>query len=57
MADMHIVSALKEKRIQVANLIEAFQDQLWQTTVNLDHLEAALRVFNRDGELRQRGGW
>ena len=45
MTDTHVVSALKEKRIQVASQIESLQGQLRQAVIDLDHVEAALRLF------------
>lgn len=51
MADTHVVSALKEKRIQVASQIEALQDQLRQAVIDLDHVEAALRLFDPNVDL------
>src|ERR1700733_1556822 len=46
MTDTHVVSALKEKRMHVAGQIESLQGQLRQATIDLDHVEAALRLFN-----------
>jgi hypothetical protein len=46
MTDTHAVSALKIKRIQVASQIDALQGQLRQATIDLDHVEAALRLFD-----------
>jgi hypothetical protein len=51
MADTHVVSALKEKRIQVASQIEALQGQLRQAVIDLDHVEAALRLFDPNVDL------
>jgi hypothetical protein len=51
MTDTHVVSALKEKRIQVASQIESLQGQLRQATIDLDHVEAALRLFDPEVEL------
>ncbi len=48
MTDTHVVSALKEKRIQVASQIEALQGQLRKAVIDLDHVEAALRLFDPD---------
>jgi len=49
--DTHVVSALKEKRIQVASLIESLQGQIRQATIDLDHIEASLRLFDPDVDL------
>jgi hypothetical protein len=46
MTDTHVVSALKTKRIQVASQIESLQGQLRQAVMDLDHVEAALRLFD-----------
>lgn len=51
MTDTHVVSALKEKRIQVASQIEALQGQLRQATIDLDHVEAALRLFDPEVDI------
>jgi hypothetical protein len=50
-SESHVVSALKTKRIQVASQIEALQGQLRQATIDLDHVEAALRLFDPDVDL------
>src|SRR5665213_161894 len=51
MTDTHVVSALKEKRMHVAGQIESLQAQLRQATIDLDHVEAALRLFDPDVEM------
>jgi hypothetical protein len=51
MTDTHVVSALKTKRIQVASQIESLQGQLRQATIDLDHVEAALRLIDLDVDL------
>lgn len=51
MTDTHVVSALKEKRVQVASQIESLQGQMRQATIDLDHVEAALRLFDPDVDL------
>ncbi len=51
MTDTHVVSALKAKRIQVASLIESLQGQIRQATIDLDHVEASLRLFDPDVDL------
>jgi hypothetical protein len=48
MSESHVVSALKEKRIQVASQIEALQGQLRKAVIDLDHVEAALKLFDPD---------
>jgi hypothetical protein len=51
MTDTHVVSALKTKRIQVASQIESLQGQLRQAVIDLDHVEAALKLFDPDVDL------
>jgi hypothetical protein len=51
MTDTHVVSALKEKRIQVASRIEALQGQLRQAVIDLDHVEAALLLFDPNADM------
>ena len=51
MTDTHVVSALKGKRIQCASLIESLQGQIRQAVIDLDHVEAALRLFDPDVDL------
>jgi hypothetical protein len=51
MTDTHVVSALKEKRIQVASQIESLQGQIRKAVIDLDHVEAALRLFDPDVDL------
>jgi hypothetical protein len=46
MTDTHVVSAMKAKRIQVASQIESLQRQLGLATIDLDHVEAALSLFD-----------
>src|ERR1700761_2510186 len=51
MTDTHVVSALKEKRVQVASQIESLQAQLRQAVIDLDHVEAALKLFDPEVDL------
>ena len=51
MTDTHVVSALKEKRIQVASQIESLQGQLRQAVIDLYHVEAALKLFDPEVDL------
>jgi hypothetical protein len=50
MAETHVVSALKEKRIKLATEIEGLQAQLRQRVIDLDHCEATLRLFDPDAD-------
>jgi hypothetical protein len=51
MADLHVVSALRGKRGEMAGLIDALQDQLRQAMIDLDHVDCTLRMFDPDIEL------
>lgn len=51
MAETHVVSALKEKRIKLATEIEAIQAQLRQRVIDLDHCEATLRLFDPEADI------
>ncbi|HEU0162154.1 MAG TPA: hypothetical protein VFQ69_07110 [Rhizomicrobium sp.] len=51
MTDTHVVSALKTKRMEVAGHIEALQAQLRQAVIDLDHVEAALLLFDPDVDM------
>jgi hypothetical protein len=46
MADTHVVSALKEKRIKLATEIERLQSELRKRVIDLDHVEATLKQFD-----------
>lgn len=45
------VSALRDKRGEIAGLIDALQDQLRQAFIDMDHVDATLRMFDPDIEL------
>lgn len=45
------VSALREKRGEIAGLVDALQDQLRQAFIDMDHVDATLRMFDPDIEL------
>jgi len=45
------VSALRGKRGELAGLIDALQDQLRQALIDMDHIDATLRMFDPDIEL------
>ena len=51
MAETHVVSALKEKRIKLATEIEGIQAQLRQRVIDLDHCEATLRLFDPEADI------
>ena len=47
----HAISALRDKRGELAGQIDALQDQLRQAFIDMDHLDATLRMFVPDIEL------
>lgn len=51
MADLHVVSALKDKRARLAGLIDALQDQLRAAMIDVDHVDSTLRMFAPDIDL------
>lgn len=55
MTDTHVVSALKEKRIKLATHIEGLQSQLRQAVIDLDHIEASLKLFDPEVNLGDLG--
>ncbi len=55
MAETHVVSALKDKRIKLATEIEGLQAQLRQRVIDLDHVEAVLRQFDPEADFAALG--
>ena len=51
MADLHVVSALKAKRAEIAGRIEHAQGTLRQLVIDLDHVDATLRLYVPDIDL------
>lgn len=51
MADTHVLSALRDKRGELAGQIDALQDQLRAAMIDMDHIDATLRMFDPDIEL------
>lgn len=45
------VAALKEKRGEIAGLVDALQDQLRQALIDLDHVDCTILLFDPDAEL------
>lgn len=45
MAESHVVSALVDKRSEIASLIARTEQQLGQFRANLIHLDSTLRLF------------
>ena len=48
MADLHVISALREKRALVAGLIEKLERKLEQHRADLTHIDGVLRLFQPD---------
>lgn len=53
MADTHVVSALKLKRAELAGRIEAAQEVVRQLVIDLDNVDATLRIFVPDIDLEE----
>jgi hypothetical protein len=51
MADLHVVSALRAKRGELAGRIDALQDQLREAMIDIDHVDCTLRLFDPDIDL------
>jgi hypothetical protein len=47
----HVVTGLISKRAELAGRIEHLQGQLRQAVIDLDHVEAALRLFDPDVDM------
>jgi hypothetical protein len=48
MAEAHVIAALKEKRARVAGELIAARLKAFALKVDLDHIDAALRIFGSD---------
>ena len=46
MADPHVLTGLIAKRADIAGQIEHTQDKLRQLVIDLDHTDAAIRIFD-----------
>jgi len=55
MADTHVVSALKEKRIKLATEIERLREELRRRMIDLDHCEATLKLFDPTVQISELG--
>ena len=53
MAEPHVVTALIRKRGEIAGRIEHTQTQLRQLVIDLDNLDATLRLFKPDIDLEE----
>lgn len=51
MADPHVVTALRDKRAELAGQIDALQDQLREAMIAVDHVDSTLRLFVPDIDL------
>ena len=51
MADLHVVTALRDKRASLAGQIDALQDQLREAMIAVDHVDCTLRMFAPDIDL------
>src|SRR5271165_3275057 len=48
MAELHVVSALRNKRAELAGLVGQLEKQLVQQRANLTHLDATMQLFDPD---------
>jgi len=55
MPGVHVVSALVEKRARIAGEIENLQKLLREAVIQLDHVEATLRIFDPAIDINQIG--
>lgn len=53
MVTTHAITALRDKRGELAGNIDALQDQLRQAFIDMDHIDASLRMFQPDIELEE----
>lgn len=51
MGTQHAITALRDKRGTLTGTIDALQDQLRQAMIDLDHIDATLRMFDPEIEL------
>ncbi|MDD5300896.1 MAG: hypothetical protein PHD65_10425 [Gallionella sp.] len=51
MTESHVVSALVAKRAELTGRIEHFQSQIRQISMDVDHLDATLQLFDSDYDL------
>src|ERR1700752_2108985 len=48
MAELHVVSALRSKRAELAGMVSQLEQQLVRQRTNLSHLDATMRLFDPD---------
>lgn len=53
MADEHTLSGLIRKRAEIAGRVEHMQDQLRQLVIDLDNVDATIRLFDPDIDLAE----
>jgi hypothetical protein len=53
MAEPHVISALSNKRAELAGIVSQLQRQLAQQQANLAHLDATMRLFDPDSRPNQ----
>lgn len=53
MADPHVLTGLIAKRREIAGQIEHLQDKLRQCGIDLDHVDAAIHIFDPSIELEE----
>ncbi|HRK94814.1 MAG TPA: hypothetical protein PK694_00700 [Rhodospirillales bacterium] len=51
MAELHVVTALIAKRAELAGQLEAAQAEVRRLVIDLDNVDATLRIFKPDIEL------
>jgi hypothetical protein len=65
MAELHVICALRDKRSELAGMVNRLQQQLVQHRASLTHLDATMRLFDPDirpeqirpRQQRPRGAW
>ena len=65
MGEPHVISALSNKRAELAGIVNQLERQLGQQQANLAHLDATMRLFDPDirpnnirpGQQRVRSAW
>ena len=48
MAELHVISALRNKRAELAGMLSQLEQQLVRQRANLTHLDATMRLFDPD---------
>src|SRR5690349_18117862 len=49
----HVISGLLAKRAEIAGQVEALQDQLRQTLIDMDHVDCTILLFDPDADLAE----